>query len=241
MHKAPCALGLLLAICTAGLLPAQEPEVLLRRQLYSRGVHSYFSGDYDQAVALLDQAVELGSKDPRVYYFRALAILGTTDEDREKKSLADIQAAAKMETADVDGFYNIGLALERVQGAPRLVIEDERRTARRRAELRIQEDRGRRYNRIKQAEPDVTLPAPTPDPEQPFNPFEEKAGEPAAAPMSEPMPEEPAPEDPAPEDPAPAAEPAAEEPAAAAPAAEDAAEDNPANEAPPADAPKEDP
>lgn len=234
MHKAPCALGLLLAICTAGLLPAQEPEVLLRRQLYSRGVHAYFAGEYDQSVALLDQAVKLGSRDPRVFYFRGLAILGTTDEDRNEKSKADIQTAAKMETEDVDGFFNISLALERVQGAPRLAIEEERRTARRRAELIVQEERGRRYNRIKQSEPDVTLPAPTPDPEKPFNPFEEKAGEPASEPSAEPMTDDPAPpaeETPAEEPPAeepPAEEPASDDPPPAEPAQEDPASDPPA-------------
>ena len=51
-------------------------------ELYGRGVHAYYSHDYTSAYSALSEAVVSGSKDPRVYYFRALSEtkLGRPDE-----------------------------------------------------------------------------------------------------------------------------------------------------------------
>ena len=53
-------------------LPAQEAVL---GQKYGRGVHAYFAGDYPAAYEQLTTAIEAGSKDPRVFYFRGLTEL----------------------------------------------------------------------------------------------------------------------------------------------------------------------
>ena len=45
------------------------------RATYGRGVHAYFAGQVAQAEQLFSQAVEAGSTDPRLYYFRSMARL----------------------------------------------------------------------------------------------------------------------------------------------------------------------
>ena len=55
-------------IATVGM--AQDP---ILAQFYGSGVHEYFSGGYRQAIADLTEAVDGGTKDPRVFYFRALS------------------------------------------------------------------------------------------------------------------------------------------------------------------------
>ncbi len=71
---APAALVLALALSWQGSLLAQEAVL---EELYGSGVHKYFSGDYAGADADLTAAVDGGSRDPRVYYFRGLARLAT--------------------------------------------------------------------------------------------------------------------------------------------------------------------
>ena len=81
-------------------------------ELYGRGVHAYNSGKYKDAYALLTEAIDSGSSDPRVYYFRGLSqkSLGRPDEAKE-----DLKAGAMLEAAAGDRDPNVGRALERVQ------------------------------------------------------------------------------------------------------------------------------
>ena len=67
MFSAALAWAWLGYIATAGI--AQDP---ILRSSYGSGVHEYFSGGYRQAIADLTEAVDGGTKDPRVFYFRAL-------------------------------------------------------------------------------------------------------------------------------------------------------------------------
>jgi hypothetical protein len=94
--------------------------------MYSHGVHSYFTGNLNRADIYLYRAIELNPNDPRPYYFRGLALmrLGRTWEAQDV-----IEQGAAVEASARSSSYSIGEALERVQGADRLRLEELRRTA----------------------------------------------------------------------------------------------------------------
>ena len=75
----------------------------------------------------LSEALTFNSQDPRAYYFRALSLLrqGRVDEAR-----GDMLVGAMVE-AQSPQRYGIGMALERVQGPSRLMLEEFRCNARR--------------------------------------------------------------------------------------------------------------
>ncbi len=93
---------------------------------YGRGVHAFFSGRLNEAEAWLNQAADFNPNDPRIFYFRALTLkrLGRGDE-----ACSDFEFGAAIE-AESPNRYAVGTALQRVQGADRLVLEKYRRQSR---------------------------------------------------------------------------------------------------------------
>ncbi|MCE9546547.1 MAG: hypothetical protein K8T25_13655 [Planctomycetia bacterium] len=96
-------------------------------QLYGQGVHEYNSGNYAQAHERLTAAVNAGSPDPRVFYFRGLSYLQL---GRQDEASADFKRASELEVADVNRVYPVDKALERVQGSTRMGMEAYRMQAR---------------------------------------------------------------------------------------------------------------
>jgi hypothetical protein len=88
-------------------------------QLYGQGVHRFNRGDYSAARQLFDEAILHGSQDPRCYYFRGMAQLRM---GCGLEADADFQMAAQLELQG-RGTYDVGRALERVQGYDRLRLE----------------------------------------------------------------------------------------------------------------------
>jgi len=107
-----------------GAAPSREGA-----EFYQRGVRAYFTGNDDEADLYLSLAATHRPEDPRVYYFRALALerLGRTDEAR-----GDIMLGAAYEAAHPQR-YDVGGALSRVQGGARLKFEQFRQEVRRNA------------------------------------------------------------------------------------------------------------
>lgn len=192
---------------------------------YGSGVHSYFAGDYDRSYQDLSAAIEGGSTDPRVWYFRGLAALrlGRIDEAE-----ADFTTAAERESRGTGG-WPVARSLERVQGVDRLRLERHRVRARVAALQRDQEAVRRRYSEIEEAAPDV-LRRRKPVPQAPADagPFEETRSPkgraedepPAPETLPKPEPTEPASPEPEPE-PKPESKPEMTDEKPAAPAAED--------------------
>lgn len=106
---------------------SQAEDELAITELYGQGVHAFFEGDFATAHKHLSDAIELGTDDPRVYYFRGLALnrLGRADEAQK-----DFAQGGKLEAAGVEQYYPIGRSLERIQGEERLEIEKHRKQAR---------------------------------------------------------------------------------------------------------------
>jgi tetratricopeptide (TPR) repeat protein len=163
-----------LASLSAVPMFAQDPAL---GQKYGYGVHAYFSGDYPKAYEQLTAAIQVGSKDPRVFYFRGLAYLQL---GRGPEAAQDFQQGADLESKDTNKFYNVSKALERVQGAPRVELENYRVHAR--MALYGEEERLRkaRYEAIQREESRVVREQSAGSPET------IKTPEPAAAPTAEP-------------------------------------------------------
>jgi tetratricopeptide (TPR) repeat protein len=151
---------------------AQDPVLL---QLYGKGVHEYFSADYAKAFEQLTAAIAAGSRDPRVFYFRGLAYLKL---GRTPEAEMDFRKGAELESRDVNKYYNVGRALERVQGSDRQLLESYRVQARMVAYAESEKIRKARYEALKREEARVlqqqvaegaapagesteTIPAPT--------------------------------------------------------------------------------
>ena len=208
-------------------------------ELYGNGVHLYNAGDFRASYYELTRAVDNGSQDPRVFYYRGLCYLKL---GREQQGMSDFSKAAGLEMSDNDRFYPVSKSLERVQGRARQLIERYRSSARLRAFQTRERARFERYERIRRNEPNVLLtPAPgessklpIPAGDEPPKPEADDAPQPEMD--TDEAPPEPEADDAfAPEAEKPEAEMPAEEPDAETPAEEPDA-DMPA-EKPEADAP----
>jgi len=123
-------------------LPGEDP--LAVKDAIGHGIHAFHTGDFDRAYDDLTQAIEAGSDDPRVFYFRGLAALklGRTGE-----ADADFIAGAEREATD-GGTARVSRSLERVQGCDRLALERHRARARLAGLQRDRQAAGRRYSTI---------------------------------------------------------------------------------------------
>jgi hypothetical protein len=133
--------------------PADAQQAVLS-QLYGEGVHAYFAGDYRLAQERLSAAVDAGTQDPRVFYFRGLAdrMLG-----RPQEAAADFQRGARLETQDRSRNFNVAQALERVQGEARMQLETYRIVARKSALKAANQMRQSRFEALKREEQRVLL------------------------------------------------------------------------------------
>jgi hypothetical protein len=169
-----------LALLSPALVPAQDA---ILGQKYGNGVHAYFSGDYPKAYEQLTVAIQGGSSDPRVFYFRGLAYLQL---GRQQEAAQDFLKGAELESRDVNKFYNVSKALERVQGSDRVALETYRAQARMAVFEEVERLRKARYEAIQREESRVLRQEPaeiikTPEP----------AGAPAAEAAAEAAPADP--------------------------------------------------
>jgi hypothetical protein len=163
---------------TGAIVEAQESYALLN-ELYGRGVHAYFDNQYHEALESFDTAIASGSRDPRCYYYRGLTLirLGRGDEAEQ-----DFQMGATLEFSS-EGTYDVARALERIQGAERLRLEQARRMARlaaMRQPRRVRRspdsmstspetaDTGRPEAPVQPARAEEPVPPAEPDPNDPF-------------------------------------------------------------------------
>ncbi len=150
-------------------------------ELYGRGLHAYFAGDYDLAVGLLSESIAKNGSDPRAYYFRGLALASTSGL---ASGLADFTKGADVEINQADRpVYDINGALQRVQGSLRLELEKVRAATRKAAVERQKKRDQVRYEELKRREdivlfdpnrpaPQVKLDLPKPDLRGKEDPFE---------------------------------------------------------------------
>jgi tetratricopeptide (TPR) repeat protein len=182
-------LVLLVVVLSSLWTVASQAQEAVLEQLYGKGVHSYFSGDYSKAYERLTSVINAGISDPRAFYFRGLAYmqLGRTPEAE-----MDFRKGAELESKDINKYYNVGRALERIQGPERKLLESYRVQARMAAYAESEKLRKARYEALRREEARVLQqqiaegvkaetaePIPTPAAE---TPTAEPAGETPAAP-----------------------------------------------------------
>ena len=140
----------LMANATATVVRAGDDQFAITAS-YGMGVHAYYSGHYQRSHEDFSGAIEAGSIDPRVFYFRGLAAikLGRFDEAQ-----ADFAEGASKEAAGWGG-RSVSRSLERVQGPDRLRLEQYRVRARVVAIKTDREASKRRYVEQTTAEPNV--------------------------------------------------------------------------------------
>ncbi len=166
--------GLLAAgLALLSAAPASADSAVLGQE-YGSGVHAYFAGDYVAAYDALTAAINGGSKDPRAYYFRGLVYLKL---GRAPEAAMDFRKGAELESKDTNQFYDVGRALERVQGEPRLELERYRVKARMAALEEAEKIRKARYEAIQREEARVLREQALAAPEKPIEPAETQPGE----------------------------------------------------------------
>ena len=193
------AIGLAVVALLAGRAAPANAQDSVLAELYGFGVHSYFAGQYEDAHEYLTTAVEQGTRDPRVYYFRGLTYtrLGRPDEAK-----ADYMKGADLESSGADRVYPIGRSLQRVQGRSRIEVERHRQKARLVARTRNMKANAARYEQLQNAEGQVLRDANRPPPAAAQDLVGQPADDAANDPFADDAPEEtpqPAPQRPAPD------------------------------------------
>jgi hypothetical protein len=122
-------LSFVLFVCCNVVLLFGDTEFKVNRSenLYGKGVHAFFDKDYAGAVDLLTQAEQLGSEDPRPYYFIALAHFRLKQNDKADDYFKKA-ARFEWEGQAVRDYY-VSEALRRIQGNERLHVERYRNQA----------------------------------------------------------------------------------------------------------------
>ena len=82
----------LLLTATGASNASAQSEVLA--EMYGRGVHAYYAGDYTTAYESLTMAIDNGTDDPRAYYFRGLV---SQMSGRQEEAKDDWTKGAEME------------------------------------------------------------------------------------------------------------------------------------------------
>jgi hypothetical protein len=118
-------------------------------QQFGLGAHAYFSGDYQKAGEHLTSAIQGGSQDPRVYYFRGLSSLQL---GRRQEAVQDFKRGSSLESRDANRFFFVSKSLERVQGHARAELESYRIEARMAAMKETEKLRKARYEAIQREE-----------------------------------------------------------------------------------------
>lgn len=120
--------------------------------VYGRGVHAFFACNRDRADQLFSEVIQAGSRDPRVYYFRGLALL---QQGRQYEAEDDFRMGAALEAQDPGRRYAIGTALQRIQGPARQTLERYRREGRLQKYQERRQQNQQRYEQLRSREPDV--------------------------------------------------------------------------------------
>jgi hypothetical protein len=169
-------LSLLLSLVCSTTLAQHDALV----ELYGEGVHRYFNNNFTGADEILTRAIDSGSEDPRVHYYRGLA--------RERAGYGgelDFETAARLE-AEGKRVVDVSAALARVQGLLRTKIEKARREARivvKQQQLMMEQARRLSQPPVAPPAPDTAGATPFPTESVPAN----DAGlEPAPAPPAQP-------------------------------------------------------
>jgi tetratricopeptide (TPR) repeat protein len=102
-----------------GIVPPNPAEAKRR---YGEGLAQYWAGDYAGAESKLLDAIHQDDRDARFYYYLGLSRL--PQAGKRDAALDDLRMAGLLERQKKPGTAAVGLALERVQGPARTLINE---------------------------------------------------------------------------------------------------------------------
>jgi hypothetical protein len=102
-----------------GIVPPNPAEAKRR---YGEGLAQYWAGDYAGAESKLLEAIHQNNRDARFYYYLGLSRL--PQAGKRDAALDDLRIAGLLERQNKPGIAAVGLALERVQGPARTLINE---------------------------------------------------------------------------------------------------------------------
>lgn len=144
---------------TLGLISAESATAqnAILAEMYGRGVHAFYAGNYTEAQRYLSMAIDNQIQDPRAYYFRGMV---AECSGRQYDAESDWQIGAQMEAS---GRTNraIGRSLARFQGSARIKLEEIRQKAKLDALANAMSRSKQRYGELGVA-PGATGAAPAP-------------------------------------------------------------------------------
>ncbi|QGJ69868.1 Hypothetical protein PBC10988_15550 [Planctomycetales bacterium 10988] len=127
----------LIGCCTLAVFVSPSDAQLLDPQtIYGKGIHAFHQNDLGEAISLIDEAIDMGTLDPRPFYYRGVIYWMQGDEDLARENFEE---AAELEAANAGIIYAVDRSLERVQGMPRVELEKFRAEAKVRA-IRSQQE-----------------------------------------------------------------------------------------------------
>lgn len=118
--------AVILALLFAVTTPAVAQDEFLV-SLYGDGVHTFFRGNYPEALETFTAAVDAGLEDARCYYYRGLTQLRL---GRDTEARADFGRGAELEGTSLAQIEMVSRAIQRVQGRERMQLERFRERAR---------------------------------------------------------------------------------------------------------------
>jgi len=136
---------------------AQNQNIILA-ETYGQGVHAYNGGRLTEALDFFNLAIDNGSQDPRVYYYRGIvSYVSGRPEEAEK----DWNSGAVIEALRGPNL-SIGRSLARFQGTGRLKLEQIRQTARLKVLAEANARSKQRYGEIQRTPENSTAVKPAP-------------------------------------------------------------------------------
>ncbi len=90
-------------------------------QIYGSGLQLFYAGKPAEALARFDAAIRLDAKDARTWYYKSLCETALGEKAAATKS---IDRAVELHLQGKPAAAQIGQALERIQGAPRLQFRE---------------------------------------------------------------------------------------------------------------------
>jgi len=188
------------AVAAVGLAPLtatgqQADGPVSAEQIFGAAIHRFYDGYYGELVAELSPVINEDLEDPRIYYLRGLSFLRL---GQVAPAADDLRLGAELEAIQFGKRnYNVGRALQRVQGNDRAMIETARADAmKRRAELRAKKagiprsailaEMGRSVMdspAMPTSRPNLPDPATLSDPTAPFGDGRDSAPRPRAVPV----------------------------------------------------------
>ncbi|MDO5580422.1 MAG: tetratricopeptide repeat protein [Planctomycetia bacterium] len=139
-------------LCLAATFVQAQEKKSDQESLYSKGLHLYLDGQYEEAAGIFDQYMNEDLQDPRSCYFSGLCKLKLGDIETAKYFF--LKGAAR-EYTPKGRLLNVAAALTKIQGQERFMIEEARAIMKKAWEKREEERQIKMYGETVRRQKDL--------------------------------------------------------------------------------------